>query len=110
MYKITLEGNSYEVLVEEATGEVAAVKEVKTTDQQPAPAVEVTALLSGNVYELFCAAGQKVKKGETLLILEAMKMETPVASPEDGTITSLEVVIGQTVQAGQVIALLEVHP
>ena len=110
MYKITLEGNSYEVLVEEATGEVAAVKEVKTTDQQPAPVVEVTALLSGNVYELFCAAGQKVKKGETLLILEAMKMETPVASPEDGTITSLEVVKGQTVQAGQVIALLEVHP
>jgi pyruvate carboxylase subunit B len=110
MYKITVEGDTFEVLVEEATGEVTAVKEAKTTDLQPAPAIEVTALLSGNVYELFCTAGQKVKKGDTLLILEAMKMETPVASPADGTITSLEVEKGQTVQTGQVVVLLEAHP
>lgn len=109
-YKITVEGNSYEVLVEEATGELTAVKAVEPADKKPAPVIEVTAQLSGNVYELFCAAGEKVKKGDTLIILEAMKMETPVASPEDGTITSLEVEKGQTVQAGQTIALLEVQP
>ena len=110
MYKVTLEGNTYEVLVEEATGEPAAVKAVKPVDKTPATVVEVTAQLSGNVYELFCDKGQKVKKGDTLIILEAMKMETPVASPEDGTISSLEVEKGQTVQAGQTIALLEVQP
>jgi pyruvate carboxylase subunit B len=110
MYKVTVEGNTFEVLVEEATGELTAVKAAKAPEKKPAPAIEVTAQLSGNVYEIFCSAGQKVKKGDTLIILEAMKMETPVASPEDGTITSLEVEKGETVQAGQVIAMLEVQP
>jgi pyruvate carboxylase subunit B len=110
MYKVTLEGTTYEVMVEEATGEVASVSTAALPHKKPAPAIEVLAQLSGNVYEIFCEAGQKVKKGDTLVILEAMKMETPVAAPEDGTIASLEVEKGETVQAGQLIATLEVQP
>jgi pyruvate carboxylase subunit B len=105
-YKITIEGNTFEVLVEEETGEVASISTMSAPAQKPTQAVEILAQLSGNVYEIFCAVGKKVKKGDTLIILEAMKMETPVAAPDDGTIASLEVEKGTTVQAGQLIAKL----
>lgn len=109
MYKVTIEGNTYEVRVEEDTGEVASVKSAAAPTAGPTPTVEVVAQLSGNVYEVLCAAGDKVKKGDTLIILEAMKMETPVTAPEDGTIAGLEVEKGVTVKAGQLIAILEVY-
>jgi len=73
----------------------------------PEPAIEVRAKLPGNVYEVFCALGDRVKKGETLLILEAMKMESPVTAPTDGTIATLDVEKGQTVQSGQLLATMK---
>jgi biotin carboxyl carrier protein len=103
-----VEGNTFEVLVEEETGEIASVTTASAPEKKPAPAIEVLAQLPGNVYEILCAVGKRVKKGDTLVILEAMKMETLIAAPEDGKVTSLAVEKGMTVQAGQLIATLEI--
>ena len=52
------------------------------------------------------AVGDHAEKGETLVVLEAMKMETRVVAPDDGVVASLEVEVGQLVRSGQLIALL----
>ena len=105
-YKVTVDGTVYQVMVEDETGEVAAVRAMKPGEMPKRTPVEIRTQLPGNVYEILCAVGDSVKKGETLVILEAMKMETPVVAPDDGIIESLEVTKGQTVQSGQLIAVL----
>ncbi|MBW2177766.1 MAG: biotin/lipoyl-binding protein [Deltaproteobacteria bacterium] len=109
LYKVTVDGNSYEVLVEEEGGEVAAIKPVSASqgEAKPKPAVEVLAKLPGNVYEILVSEGDSVIKGETLLILEAMKMETPVTAPAGGVIATMNVKKGTTVKTGQVIATIQ---
>jgi pyruvate carboxylase subunit B len=108
MYKVTVDGTTFEVLVEEETGKVAEVKRAAVSAQAPVvkPAIEIRAQLPGNVYEILCKVGDRVRKGDTLAILEAMKMETPLKAPDDGTIATLEVEKGMTVQAGQLIVTL----
>ena len=50
--------------------------------------------------------GQKVEKGDTVVIIEAMKMEIPVVAPEAGTVASIDVAVGDMIEAGQVLATL----
>ncbi|MHB8763699.1 MAG: biotin/lipoyl-binding carrier protein [Deferrisomatales bacterium] len=103
-YKITVDGDVYRVLVEDETGAVADVRPL--SGPAKGPAVEVRAQLPGNAYAILCAEGDRVKQGDTLVILEAMKMETPVVAPQDGTVAALLVEKGQVVQTGQVIVTL----
>ncbi len=108
-YKITVDGITHQVLVEEETGAIQSIQTVAPAGQEAAakPAVEVRAQLPGNVYEVLVAVGDRVNKGDSLVILEAMKMETPVTTPEGGIIEGLDVEKGQTVQTGQLIATLK---
>jgi pyruvate carboxylase subunit B len=103
-------GETYQVVVEDDTGEITAVSSAVVAAPAPAfaiePLVEIFAQLPGNVYEVSCKVGDRIKAGDTLVILEAMKMETPVTAPEDGIIVSIEVEKGHTVQSGQLIATL----
>jgi methylmalonyl-CoA carboxyltransferase small subunit len=59
--------------------------------------------MSGTVVKVLVEAGADVKSGETLLVLEAMKMETEVTAPHDGKVKSVEVAVGGAVQSGQVL-------
>ena len=59
-----------------------------------------TITVNGNVYD------DAVKKGDTLLILEIMKMETPVVAPQDGTVASIDVAVGDSVESGALLATL----
>ncbi len=105
-FKVTVDGNSYEVIVEDETCKIAGITPSSTgedTGPTVKPAIEITAQLPGNVYEILLAAGDRVREGETLVVLEAMKMETPVISPCNGIIDSISVVKGQTVQSGEVL-------
>ena len=71
-----------------------------------APATSTTALTSpvaGTVVTVLIEAGADVRSGDTLLVLEAMKMETEVTAPKDGKVKSVEVAVGDTVQGGQVL-------
>lgn len=117
-YTITVNGNVYDVTVEEAgsTGAapVAAPRAAAAPKAAaPAPAaasgagnVKIEAGAAGKVFKIEASAGQAVKKGDTVLILEVMKMETAVVAPEDGTVASINVAVGDQVEAGALLATL----
>ncbi|MDO4296544.1 MAG: acetyl-CoA carboxylase biotin carboxyl carrier protein subunit, partial [bacterium] len=71
-----------------------------------AGSVKVTAPMPGKILSVKANPGQAVKKGEVLLILEAMKMENEIVAPQDGTVASINVSAGDSVEAGATIATL----
>ena len=116
-YAINVNGVEYNVTVEAAAEGAApapaAPAAVPATAPAPAPApaggagsVEVTASLPGKVFKVEAAAGQAVKAGDAIVILEAMKMEVPVVAPQDGTIASINVSVGDGVEAGTLLATM----
>ena len=116
-YTITVNGNVYDVTVEETgstSASTSAPKRVATPVAAPAakPAsagagsVKVEAGAAGKVFKIDAKVGDSVKKGDTLLVLEIMKMETPVVAPEDGTVASIDVAVGDSVESGALLATL----
>ncbi len=117
-YTITVNGNVYDVTVEENVGGAVAAPVRKAAPVAPkaAPAapkaasaaggINVTAGAAGKVFQIPTKVGQKVAKGDAVVIIEAMKMEIPVVAPEDGTIASIDVAVGDAVEAGGVLATL----
>lgn len=124
-YRIILDGKTYEMEVEKVDGSaVAAAKAapkaaepVKTTEpvktaskvQSSAPTTGgnvVKSPMPGTILKVFANAGDTVKKGQSVLVLEAMKMENEIVSPRDGKITALYVAQGNAVQGND--ALFEV--
>lgn len=115
-YTITVNGNVYDVTVEEGTGAVsapaAAPKAAPKAAAAPAPAaagtgaVKITAPMPGKIVAVKANAGAAVKKGQVILVLEAMKMENDVVAPQDGTIASIDVATGASVEAGSVLATM----
>ncbi len=116
-YTITVNGNVYEVTVEEGTGTGAAPAAPKAAPAAPKAApkavsqgaqgsVTVAAPMPGKILGIKASVGQAVKKGEVLVILEAMKMENEIVAPEDGTVASINVANGDSVEAGATIATL----
>jgi urea carboxylase len=72
----------------------------------PQGSIAVTSPVSGSVWRVSCAPGQRVKAGDTLVLVESMKMEIPVAAPVDGIIAELRSAEGRTVLFGQTLAVL----
>ena len=108
-YTITVNGNVYDVVVEEgaSTGApVAAKAPVAPKAGGAAGSIKVEAGAAGKIFKVEANVGQAVKKGDAVIILEAMKMEIPVVAPEDGTVASIDVAVGDTVEAGAVLATL----
>lgn len=118
-YTITVNGNVYDVTVEEngsVAAPAAAPRRAAAPVAAPAPAaapatgsagsVKIEAGAAGKVFKIEATVGKAVKKGETILILEVMKMETPVVAPEDGTVASINVAVGDMVEAGALLATL----
>jgi len=122
-YTITVNGNVYDVVVEEGASTGAAVakapaapkaapKAVAAPAAAPAPAaggagsVKVEAGAAGKIFKIEASVGQSVKKGDAVVILEAMKMEIPVVAPQDGTIASIDVAVGDPVEAGATLATM----
>jgi len=69
-------------------------------------AEEVLAEIVASVLEVQVTAGQEVEAGDSLVLLESMKMEIPVLAEEAGTITSVNVKVGDVIQAGHLIAVI----
>ena len=124
-YTITVNGNVYDVTVEENGAEPrkavpapkapAAPRKAAPAPKAPAAApkaagaaggIKVEAGAAGKVFKVEASVGQKVSRGDTVIILEAMKMEIPVVAPEDGTVASIDVAVGDAVEAGAVMATL----
>ncbi len=119
-YTITVNGSVYDVVVEEgaSTGAPVAAKAPAAPKAAPAapkaapaPAggsgsVKIEAGAAGKVFKLEKKAGDAVKKGDAVVIIEAMKMEIPVVAPQDGTVASIDVAVGDAVEAGAVLATM----
>ena len=111
-YTITVNGNVYDVTVEEtgagaAPAPVAAPKAAPKAAAGAAGSIEVKAGAAGKVFKLDTTVGQAVKKGDAVLTIEAMKMEIPVVAPEDGTVASINVAVGDAIESGAVLATLK---
>ncbi len=68
---------------------------------------EIRAEMVANVWEVVVATGDPIEEGDTLVILESMKMEIPVLAESDGTVAELAVAEGDVVQEGDLIATIE---
>ena len=119
-YTITVNGNVYDVTVEEgaSTGAVsasaapkaapkaAAAPAAKPAATGTAGSVKINAPMPGKIVDVKVKVGDAVKKGQTVLVLEAMKMENDIVAPEDGTVASINAAVGSAVEAGETIATL----
>ena len=118
-YTITVNGNVYDVTVEEngagapAAAPVAAPRAAAPAAPAAAPkaaagagSIQVKAGAAGKVFQVPTSVGQKVEAGDTVIIIEAMKMEIPVVAPEAGPIASIDVAVGDAVESGAVLATL----
>lgn len=120
-YTITVNGTAYDVTVEEKGGATAAAPVAApaaapaAAAPAPAPAapaapaaggVEITAGAAGKVFKIVANVGDQVKAGDTVIIIEAMKMEIPQVAPQDGTIASIVVNPGDPVEAGTLMATM----
>ena len=133
-YTITVNGNVYEVTVEEGfTGKASApaARPAAPAPAAPAPApapaapapapapaapapsaapaagsITVSAPMPGKILGVKTSVGAAVKKGQVILILEAMKMENEIVAPEDGTVASVNVSVGEMVEPGATLATL----
>lgn len=121
-YSVLVNGNSYNVQVAKGESKFAGVKSVTQTPSQSKPAEapksenktvssgdsnEVLATLPSNVFKILVKVGDKVSKGQNVVILEAMKMEINIESPKDGVIKEILVNQGDTVDSNQVLAIVE---
>jgi len=125
-FNITVDGQVYEVEVEELAGgassapkaapKAAAPKPAPAPVAAPAPAPKpasaaagdaaILSPLPGTVLRVNVSAGQSVKAGEVLMVLEAMKMENDIVAPEDGVVSAVNVKQGDTVQSGDLLCSL----
>ena len=119
-YTITVNGNVYDVTVEEtgstpsapAAARPAAKPVAAATPAAPAKSsaaagsIRVEAGAAGKVFKLEKSVGDAVKTGDAILVLEIMKMETPVVAPQDGVVASIEVAVGDSVEAGALLATM----
>lgn len=121
MLKITLEGKTYEVGVEvvDAASAVAAPSAPVSSAPAAAPAAapvaaapvaaganSVTSPMAGLVMKVRVAVGQQVAKDQEIMVLEAMKMESPIFAPAAGTIAAILVKEGDAVSEGQAMIQL----
>ena len=116
-YTITVNGKVYDVTVEENGTGTSAAAAAPVSPRQPQPAqaeaklsgagsIQITAGAAGKVVDIVASAGTAVKAGDPVVVLEIMKMETPVVASSDGVIASIEVSKGQNVEAGAVLATM----
>jgi biotin carboxyl carrier protein len=67
----------------------------------------VEAPLTGKIIKIEVKVGDKIKEGDTVVILESMKMENPIAAPVDGTVAKINVAENQAVKTGEALAVIE---
>ena len=124
-FNIKVNGNAYEVDIEEVKAAAPVAKAAAKPAAAPAPAkpaapaaapapavvgagdTAINAPMPGKIVKLVAEAGKAVKKGDVVLILEAMKMQNEIKAPRDGVIKLLFITAGKAVTSGEVLLTLE---
>ena len=112
-YKVNVNGTVYEVELEDISGSAAAAP-VAAPAAAPAPVAaapaggeQVVAPMPGNILSVNVKDGDSVKKGQVLMILEAMKMENEIMCPCDGKVASVSVAKGASVESGALLCVIQ---
>ena len=110
-YRVTVNGTVYEIELEELIGTAPAPAAAAPAAPAPAAAApeggeQVTAPMPGTILSINVAAGDTVKRGQVLMILEAMKMENEISAPQDGTVASVNVRKGDVVNSGDLLCTM----
>lgn len=128
MFKVVVDRKEYEVAVEEIKGPAGSAPTPAATAPKPAAKPQaaapaspkpspkpsggdsgegaVVAQMPGTIVDIDVNVGDKVTKGQKLLVLEAMKMENEIVAPHDGTVSEISVAAGALVNAGDVLVIL----
>ena len=111
-YHVNVNGTDYEIAIELISEtEAQASSPVKATPVHVVPpssdGEKITSPMPGTILSINVAAGDVVKRGQILMILEAMKMENEIMSPVDGTIVSVHTTQGATVESGALLCVIK---
>ena len=110
-YRVNVNGTAYEVEKEEMAGAPVAAP-VAAPAAAPAPVASgagesINAPMPGNILSVNVAAGDTVKKGQVLMVLEAMKMENEIMAPRYGKVTAVAVAKGAAVESGALLCTIQ---
>ena len=109
-YRVNVNGNVYEITLEVIDKSEIKAQPAPAAAPAAAPAVQgaqsVTAPMPGTILKVNVSNGQAVKKGDVLMVLEAMKMENEIMAPCDATVSSVNVANGASVETGTVLCTL----
>ena len=111
-YLVNVNGTAYEITLEalkegeDFAPKAAPAAPAASKAAAPAGGTPVTAPMPGNILDIKVTQGQMVAAGQTLVILEAMKMENEIQAPVDGTVASINVSKGSSVESGAVLVVL----
>ncbi|MBE6591080.1 MAG: acetyl-CoA carboxylase biotin carboxyl carrier protein subunit [Ruminococcaceae bacterium] len=113
-YKVNVNGNLYEITLEVVDGAdvkapvaAAPAAPAAAPAQAPAGGEKINAPMPGTILDVKVANGQAVKKGDVLMILEAMKMENEILAPCDGTVDAVSVTKGASVETGALLCAIK---
>lgn len=109
-YRVNVNGTVFEVEIEEMTGAPAApavAAAAPAAPAAPAGGEKITAPMPGTILAVNVTSGSAVKKGDVLMILEAMKMENEIMAPHDAKVAQVLAAKGATVNTGDVLVVLE---
>ena len=111
-HRVTVNGTGYEIELEEQIGTAPAPAAAAPAAPAPAAAApeggeQVTAPMPGTILSINVAAGDTVKRGQVLMILEAMKMENEIMCPCDGKVASVNTSKGAAVESGTLLCVIQ---
>ena len=108
-YRVTVNGTVYEIELEDLIGTAPAPAAAAPAAPAAAPegGEQVTAPMPGTILSINVAAGDTVKRGQVLIILEAMKMENEIMCPCDGKVASVNTSKGGTVESGTLLCVIQ---
>ncbi len=110
-YRVTVNGTAYEIELEELTGAApaapAAAPAPAPAAAAPAGGEQVTSPMPGTILDVKVSQGAAVKKGDVLMILEAMKMENEIMCPCDGKVASIHASKGTAVESGTLLCVIQ---